>query len=171
MTREEAIKFLSNTKVYVNGKSKEIQEKLFSLGFQWEYEGQQVLDTEKPFLFIWKDMNICHCNDMEYFTNNKTFREITVSDILSIVIDELKYRPFRFAKECFDEMRKHEPFGWIHDDYKYIQVVGVFKDKIEFTPFERNDEDGLESFIMTFSEVLNKGYKFVDGKPFGIKVN
>ena len=31
MTKEEIKKFLDNTKVYVNGKSEEIQKKLFSL--------------------------------------------------------------------------------------------------------------------------------------------
>ena len=40
MTREEAISFLDNTKVYVQGKSKEIQEKMFSLGFQWKFDGK-----------------------------------------------------------------------------------------------------------------------------------
>ena len=34
MTRKEIDKFLANTKVYVAGKSKEIQEKLFSLGYK-----------------------------------------------------------------------------------------------------------------------------------------
>ena len=49
MTREEAISFLDNTKVYVQGKSKEIQEKLFSLGFQWKFDGKKVRHEEKPF--------------------------------------------------------------------------------------------------------------------------
>ena len=35
MTKEEAKKMLTNTKVYVNGKTKEIQEKLFEIGFSW----------------------------------------------------------------------------------------------------------------------------------------
>lgn len=34
MTREEIKEFLDDTKVYVNGKGKEIQEKLFSFGCQ-----------------------------------------------------------------------------------------------------------------------------------------
>ena len=35
MTREEVRTFLNGTKVYVEDKSKEIQEKLFSLGYDW----------------------------------------------------------------------------------------------------------------------------------------
>ena len=112
MTREEAIKILANTKVYVDGKSREIQEKLFSLGFYWTSGSKQVLFEEKPFLFLCEDMDICCSNDMSYFTK-KLFREITAADILSIVIDEPKYRPFKNAEECWQEMQKHQPFGWI----------------------------------------------------------
>ena len=35
MTKEEIKMLLNDTKVYVNGKSKEIQEKLFSFGYEW----------------------------------------------------------------------------------------------------------------------------------------
>ena len=52
MTREEINKFLANTKVYVAGKSKEIQEKLFSLGYKWCNGYTNVEHTESPFLFI-----------------------------------------------------------------------------------------------------------------------
>ena len=36
MTKKEAIEYLNKSKIYVNGKSKEIQEKLFSLGYGWD---------------------------------------------------------------------------------------------------------------------------------------
>lgn len=32
-----------------------------------------------------------------------------------------KYRPFNDAEECWQEMLKHQPFGWLKDD------VGKFK--------------------------------------------
>ena len=35
MTKEEIEKFLSGIKIYVKGKSEEIQKKLFSLGCSW----------------------------------------------------------------------------------------------------------------------------------------
>ena len=54
MTREEAISFLDNTKVYVQGKSKEIQEKLFSLGFQWKFDGKKVRHEENRFYSLGK---------------------------------------------------------------------------------------------------------------------
>ena len=26
---------------------------------------------------------------------------------------KLEYRPFKDAKECFEEIQEHQPFGWI----------------------------------------------------------
>ena len=157
MTREEAIKMLANTKVYVDGKSREIQEKLFSLGFHWIGGSKQVLLEEKPFLFLWKDMEICYSDDMTYFTQ-KSFREITAADILSIVIDEPEYRPFKNADECWEEMKKHELFGWLKSksgDYKAINSVN-------FASINSND------YYYTYKQAFDD-FTFIDGTPFGIK--
>lgn len=157
MTREEAIKFLSDTKVHVNGKSKEVQEKLFSLGFQWKDGSKQVLYERKSFLYLYGNMKICYGDGMEYFAN-RTLREIAVADILSIVIDEPKYRPFKDAEECFEEMKKHEPFGWIKDSSEYLNNIQFVSDRY-ITASSRDT---------VFSKALNE-YMFADGKPFGIK--
>lgn len=37
VNKKEAHRMLSNIKVYVGGKSKEIQMKLFEAGFDWDY--------------------------------------------------------------------------------------------------------------------------------------
>ena len=61
-----------------------------------------------------------------------------------------KYRPFKSQEECWSEMLKHQPFGWLRDedgDYILPATVG-------------NKSD----FIFRF-----KVYKFADGTPFGIK--
>lgn len=159
MTREEAIKMLANTKVYVDGKSREIQEKLFSLGFYWTSGSKQVLFEEKPFLFLWKDVHIRHGDDMEYFTKN-LFREITAADILSIVIDEPEYRPFKNADECWEEMKKHELFGWIKNKkFGCYMCIGVV------------DAKGIcfgSTCQYNYQEIFDK-YTFIDGTPFGIK--
>ena len=166
MTREEAIKMLANTKVYVDGKSREIQEKLFLLGFQWTSGSKQVLFEEKPFLFLWKDVNIRYSDDMEHFTKN-LFREITVADILSIVIDEPKYRPFRDANECFKEMQKHSPFGWVYADLlnefngALMQITLINNKGYRFVT-DRKDRSYSDAFE------INSVY-FADGTPFGIK--
>lgn len=51
MTKEAAIELLKNRKVYVNGKSAEIQEKLFELGFKWQGQGlARVINENSPFI-------------------------------------------------------------------------------------------------------------------------
>lgn len=154
MTRKEAVEFLANTKVYVKDKSREIQEKLFSLGFRWNCsECRVILNTDKPFLFIYEcdsKLFITYSQNVEWF-HNHTSKEITAEDILNITIDEPKYRPFKDAKECWQEMLKHKPFGWIKQkDMQYYVSITAIDNKYEFAK--------------TF-----KYYTFADGTPFGIK--
>ena len=169
MTREEAIKFLSNTKVHVNGKSKEVQEKLFSLGFQWKDGSKQVLYERKSFLYLYGNMKICYGDSMEYFTK-RTLREIAVADILSIVIDEPKYRPFKNAEECWQEMQKHQPFGWI--TLQCGQKSGSKASIIKLTDncfYFVGDGSGICHNLYNY-EFDKHFWLFADGTPFGIKV-
>ena len=82
---------------------------------------------------------------------------------------EPKYRPFKSQEECWNEMLKHQPFGWVKDEYKYVHIVCVHKNEIEFSPDE--DDNGiLFTSTMDFTSVCEKGgYTFADGTPFGIK--
>lgn len=106
MTQKEIDNFLADTKVYVNGKSREIQEKLFSLGFEWFTGKNQVANTDKPFLYIDGSKHIAYGTDMENFIKNR-FLEITADDILSLELTEPTYRPFKDKDECWNEMLKH----------------------------------------------------------------
>lgn len=94
MKKEEAIKMVSDTKVYVDGKSEEIQNKLFELGFYWENYGKKRFCTDKPFLYINRNLTIEYGSDMACFKDNE-FKEIKADDILSITIDEeYEFKPF-----------------------------------------------------------------------------
>ena len=151
MTKEEIRNFLDDTKVYVNGKSKEIQEKLFSFGYVWYDDNHtEVCNEGKPFLFICRDGDITYSNDMRYFVNHK-YQEITADEIISLEITEPSYRPFRDNKECWDEMLKHQPFGWIKLAFRvgYLNLVS------------RGPQDDFNAEF--------KKYTFADGTPFGIK--
>ena len=33
-----------------------------------------------------------------------------------------KYRPFANAQECLEEMKKHQPFGWVKDKYSFCPI-------------------------------------------------
>lgn len=149
MTREEAVNFLNDTKVYVNGKSIQIQEKLLSLGFVWNSGTRTVLSPAYPFLFISGGF-ISRGDSMTAFTNNE-LREVTAEDILNITIDELKYRPFKDAKECWQEMLNHEPFGWIKSkNENYLNVLGSINNAKNY-------------------QYIFDNFTFADGTPFGIK--
>ena len=66
---------------------------------------------------------------------------------------ESKYRPFANAEECWQEMKKHEPFGWYKDkDGDFFMVSAV-------------SNQGLRSLQAMFEN----GDTFVDGTPFGVK--
>lgn len=75
-----------------------------------------------------------------------------------------KYRPFKDAEECWQEMRRHQPFGWIKDkeigDYEIITRVND-KENIGFMAINSQRHWTLEG-LMDF-------YTFADGTPFGIR--
>ena len=73
---------------------------------------------------------------------------------------EQKYRPFKDAEECWQEMLKHKPFGWVKStlfkDFDLVQRVTTLYVEI--------DRD-----IIDFKDALEK-FTFADGNNFGVKV-
>ena len=167
MTKEEIRKFLDNTKVYVNGKSKEIQEKLFSFGYQWINTCYKTVSyTNAPFLYIDNNETLTYGIDMDFFKKNKN-KEISTEEILSLEITEPSYRPFRDNKECWQEMLKHQPFGWLTSkNTGAFAVIGAVKcignHKVGITWATNESETYMQD------DVFNS-YTFADGEPFGIK--
>lgn len=162
MTQKEIDKFLADTKVYVNGKSKEIQEKLFSLGYKWCDACTEVKNTERPFLYIKKNHYILYGWDVNVFTEHE-YREISGEEILSLKLTEPSYKPFKNKEECWNEMLKHQPFGWIK--YKNNGNNGTY------TGVHLHISCVYDSGIFgdSFKEVYEK-FTFADNTPFGIKV-
>lgn len=92
-----------------------------------------------------------------------TWREITdpnfdVGPEYYRVKPEPKYRPFKNKDECWQEMLKHQPFGWIIDSEENLIIISVSNAHIWF-----NDKVSL-----TFEDSFYN-FKFTDGTPFGIK--
>ncbi len=77
---------------------------------------------------------------------------------------EPKYRPFTNADECWQEMQKHQPFGWIKDkqDGSYVLITNVNDD--EDSGGMSINSNGGWNFVG-----LMDNYTFADGTPFGIK--
>lgn len=75
---------------------------------------------------------------------------------------ESKYRPFKDEKECWTEMQKHQPFGWVKDkkDGYYVLITAV--DNGDYMSLSGNSGWSFYS--------LMKDYTFTDDIPFGIKV-
>lgn len=78
--------------------------------------------------------------DCHYFSKPAQFYRIK---------SEPKYRPFKNAEECWQEMQKHQPFGWVKTDEGYEQIWHV------------NKGDDFNATLKTCT--------FADGTPFGIK--
>ena len=166
MTLKEIRKILDNTKVYVNGKSRAIQKKLFSFGYKWQITNStEVRNIESPFLFIYSDGHISHSNDMDYFSEHQN-REISADEILSLEITEPSYRPFKDVEECWQEMLKHEPCGWLQSKesgtYANIAFLATNYNKSYIVWFANEKESVSLSYVYDI-------YKFADGTPFGIK--
>ena len=79
-----------------------------------------------------------------------------------------KYRPFKTQEECWNEMLKHQPFGWVKSKVKgYFHLIGLVQCVSE-----------LEGVMITFatseqlarsSRSIYEHYIFANGTPFGVK--
>lgn len=73
---------------------------------------------------------------------------------------EQKYRPFKDAEECWDEMQKHQPFGWVNYNGYRANIAAVMG---YATTFVNN-----KGYTLFFQQAF-EGCTFIDKQPFGIK--
>ena len=79
---------------------------------------------------------------------------------------EPKYRPFKTQEECWNEMLKHQPFGWLKSIKKQEKVhIGRVFDAPDYVLITLSINEGLNYS----SSYLFDNYTFDDGTPFGIK--
>lgn len=72
-----------------------------------------------------------------------------------------KSRPFKNVEECWQEMQKHQPFGWIKDTYDghYVLVTSVaIGENMTIGANTGWDVQGIF-----------KNFTFADGAPFGVR--
>lgn len=109
--------------------------------------------------------------DIEYRTKgfNENWKKVTQISELSFksfeyrIKPEPKYRPFANAEECWQEMMKHQPFGWITSQGAFFYIIYI-EDKL----FGYGSACGT-ILHSRFNDVL-KSFTFADGTPFGVKV-
>lgn len=105
----------------------------------------------------WRDIN----GDDEGFYLNTLVEETDKYRINP----EPKYRSFKNAEECWNEMQKHQPFGVVKDKYfANYQTHRAFTCLITNGCVFGGYED--ETFESCFKNLL-----FADGLPFGVKVD
>lgn len=127
MTKEEAKEFYPILKAYAEGKAIECKTKPGTISSCIPNEW-----TEMKEIGFW--------NGIEYR-----------------IKPDPKYRPFRDSEECWQEMLKHEPFGWVKTKDRGIRlyIVGL-NQKRAFTQVGHNYGESIDEFT------------FADGTPFGI---
>ena len=76
---------------------------------------------------------------------------------------EPAYRHFKDAEECWNEMQKHQPFGWIKCKEGYFNIVYV-------DDYYAGMADKNGSAILLGSKNSYQDNTFADGTPFGVKV-
>ena len=131
MTREEVKEILPVLQAFSEGKVIECRTKLSFI------EGLDVTND-------WTEMK-----EIEFW-NNTEYR----------VKSEPKYRPFKDAEECWQEMLKHQPFGWVKSTlFKDLDLV----QRVTTLYVEINRD------IIDYKDALEK-FTFADDTNFGVKV-
>lgn len=142
MRKEKIEQLVDVMQAYVNGKN--IQYYKEDLSFTNEHSGVPILNNK------WVDVDEEHLFRPDLYDYR--------------IKPESQYRSFKNAEECWQEMLKHQPFGWIKrkEDVCYSMITGV--DVIGEKKYVSISGDHLLSFDKTISD-----YTFADGTPFGIK--
>ena len=103
----------------------------------------------------WSDVT----GDVLFYCNPEDYR----------IKPEPEYRPFKNQEECWQEMMKHQPFGWLKSIRKQekVHIGRVFevKDYVLITL----SINGILYNINNDSSYFFNEYTFADGTPFGIK--
>ena len=103
----------------------------------------------------WKDIKI---DELKHLQDYYKYR----------IKPEPRYRPFETKEECWNEMLKHQPFGWLKEkaNRKEMIHIGRIYDVTNNTLITLSINEGRNDS----SNYFFRAYTFTDGAPFGIKV-
>ena len=106
--------------------------------------------------------------EIESLVNGKYYRVLEICNGMNPkdyrIKPEPKYRPFKDAEECWTEMLKHRPFGWVKDkkDVHHRVLITAVDDDTCGMSLNGNVAWSLSGIMDLFT--------FADGTPFGVKV-
>ena len=107
-------------------------------------DGKEI-QVQNPVTCEWKYLDI---NQIDGFNEELKYR----------IKPEPKYRPFKSKEECWNEMLKHKPFGWVKEiSSEMLYLINGISD-MSIVIMENID---------SFKEAMNI-YEFKDGAPFGV---
>ena len=105
----------------------------------------KAIQVQNPVTCEWKYLDI---NQIDGFNEELKYR----------IKPEPKYRPFKSKEECWNEMLKHQPFGWVKEiSSEMLYLINGISD-MSIVIMENID---------SFKEAMNI-YEFKDGAPFGV---
>lgn len=167
MTKEEAFKMLQGKKVYAGEFTKEVQEKLFKIGFKWGSCGKQAFDYKYIIIY---EKALQTCTSFESFLYLfKEVEEITISQILGIELkpdfkdgDILYASHNKFSPDRFDYYAIYKSNETLEDINYYV----FYNKKSNF--FNMDDSCLIEWFRHAtdqekqtlFNELDKQGYKW-----------
>ena len=107
-------------------------------------DGKEI-QVQNPVTCEWKYLDI---NQIDEFNEELKYR----------IKPEPKHRPFKSKEECWNEMLKHHPFGWVKEiSSEMLYLINGISD-MSIVIMENID---------SFKEAMNI-YEFKDGAPFGV---
>ena len=120
-----------------------------------------------PIIQAWAEgKNIQFLSDGEWHDINQA--DFTCYPDKYRIKPEPKYRPFKSQDDCWQEMLKHQPFGWLKSkkDGRYRSIGELsWSDELETVYIAFSTSEALSRCVdCVFDE-----YTFADGAPFGIK--
>ena len=111
----------------------------------WALGDGKAIQVQNPVTCEWKYLDI---NKIDEFNEELKYR----------IKPEPKYRPFKSKEECWNEMLKHQPFGWVKEiSSEMLYLINGISD-MSIVIMENID---------SFKEAMNI-YEFKDGAPFGV---
>lgn len=113
------------------------------------YSEGKTIQFLKPDSDEWRDV-------LRNENNEINFEDLARYEVCYRVKPEPKYRPFNEAEECWTEMLKHQPVGYIKDENDMYNIVKI-----------RGNSIIIGYTYYNYIEAL--GFTFMDGTPFGIK--